>query len=185
MPVYEQKLQVLTSDVVLWLRSLGFDVADNIIREYVNPGVVMRTVASVFNGLGGVMTNTFLILFVRYFWLLEASGFPAKVKRAFGEETQAFAHFARFSEAVQQYLFIKTLVIWVPAAWWPCYWRCWGWITGRCGGWSLFLLNYIPNIGSIIARTGGTGGADSAGAVGGHADRRCLCTGEYPVRQRD
>src|SRR5690606_39741361 len=74
------------------------------------PILVMRTVASVFNGLGGVLTNTFLILFTVIFILLEASGFPAKVKRAFGEETQAFAHFARFSEAVQQYLFIKTLV---------------------------------------------------------------------------
>lgn len=151
MPVYEQKLQVLTSDVVLWLRSLGFEVADNIIREYVNPGVVMRTVASVFNGLGGVLTNTFLILFTVIFILLEASGFPAKVKRAFGEETQAFVHFARFTEAVQQYLFIKTLVslgtgavvALLLALLGVDYWALWGLVA--------FLLNYIPNIGSIIA----------------------------------
>lgn len=151
MPFYEQKLQTLITTGVTWLRSMGVEVADNIIREYVNPGVVMRTVAKVFNGLGGVLTNTFLILFTVVFILLEASGFPNKVKKAFGEETQAFDHFERFSQSVQQYLMIKTLVslgtgvavslllviIGVD------YWALWGVVA--------FLLNYIPNIGSIIA----------------------------------
>lgn len=151
MPFYEQKLQTLITTGVTWLRGMGVEVADNIIREYVNPGVVMRTVAKVFNGLGGVLTNTFLILFTVVFILLEASGFPNKVKKAFGEETQAFDHFERFSQSVQQYLMIKTLVslgtgvavslllviIGVD------YWALWGLVA--------FLLNYIPNIGSIIA----------------------------------
>lgn len=151
MPLYEQKLQVLTSHGVTWLRSMGVEVADNVIREYVNPAVVMKTVASVFNGLGGVLTNTFLILFTVVFILLEASGFPQKVKRAFGEETLAFDHFERFSLSVQQYLMIKTLVSFgtgltvalVLALLGVDYWALWGLVA--------FLLNYIPNIGSIIA----------------------------------
>lgn len=151
MPLYEQKLQTLTSHGVTWLRSMGVEVADNVIREYVNPGVVMKTVASVFNGLGGVLTNTFLILFTVVFILLEASGFPQKVKRAFGEETLAFDHFERFSQSVQQYLMIKTLVSFgtgltvalVLALLGVDYWALWGLVA--------FLLNYIPNIGSIIA----------------------------------
>ncbi|WP_430460618.1 AI-2E family transporter [Thalassolituus sp. LLYu03] len=151
MPLYEQKLQALTAHGVTWLRSMGVEVADNVIREYVNPGVVMKTVASVFNGLGGVLTNTFLILFTVVFILLEASGFPQKVKRAFGEDTQAFEHFGRFSRSVQQYLMIKTLVslgtgvsvALVLALIGVDYWALWGLVA--------FLLNYIPNIGSIIA----------------------------------
>ena len=151
MPVYEQKLQALTVNGVTWLRSMGVEVADNVIREYVNPAVVMKTVASVFNGLGGVLTNTFLILFTVVFILLEASGFPQKVRRAFGEETQAFRHFERFSQAVQQYLMIKTLVslgtglcvALALALIGVDYWALWGLVA--------FLLNYIPNIGSIIA----------------------------------
>ena len=151
MPVYEQKLQALTVNGVTWLRSMGVEVADNVIREYVNPAVVMKTVASVFNGLGGVLTNTFLILFTVVFILLEASGFPQKVRRAFGEETQASRHFERFSQAVQQYLMIKTLVslgtglcvALALALIGVDYWALWGLVA--------FLLNYIPNIGSIIA----------------------------------
>jgi len=151
MPGYEQKLQALTSQGVAWLRSMGVEVADNIIREYVNPGVVMKTVASVFNGLGSVLANTFLILFTVIFILLETSGFPQKVKRAFGEETQAFNYFARFSESVQQYLLIKTLVSFGTGATVGLflaligvdYWAMWALVA--------FLLNFIPNIGSIIA----------------------------------
>lgn len=150
-PVYEQKLTIVMNEAIHWLRSMGVEVADNLISEYVNPGAVMKMVANVFNGLGGVLANTFLILFTVIFILLEASSFPNKVRKAFGEETSAFAHFERFSNSVQQYLAIKSLM---------------SLGTGLTIGtilaildvdyaplWALvaFLLNYIPNIGSIIA----------------------------------
>lgn len=150
-PVYEQKLGTLVKEAVAWLRSLGVQVADNIVTEYVNPGAVMNMVTRVFNGLGSVLTNTFLILFTVIFILLEASSFPAKLKRAFGEETTAFVQFERFSSSVQQYLAIKSLVslgtgitigliLWVIGV---DYAPLWALVA--------FLLNYIPNIGSIIA----------------------------------
>ncbi|WP_221793475.1 AI-2E family transporter [Oceanobacter mangrovi] len=150
-PVYEGKLQALMEHVVSWLTGLGIEVPDNILKEYVNPGVAMSTVAKIFNGLGGVLTNAFLILFTVVFILLEASGMPAKIKRAFGEHTTTLAHFERFSDLVQRYLAIKTLmslgtglsiglVLWIIGV---DYAPVWALIA--------FMLNYIPNIGSIIA----------------------------------
>ncbi|MFK4752387.1 AI-2E family transporter [Oceanobacter antarcticus] len=150
-PLYETKLQNLMQGVVTWLNAQGVEVPANLLREYVDPGVVMSMVASVFNGLGGVLTNAFLILFTVVFILLEASGMPEKLKRAFGEQTSAFAHFERFSDLVQRYLAIKTLmslgtgvsiglVLWVIGV---DYAPVWALVA--------FLLNYIPNIGSIIA----------------------------------
>ncbi|UTW48279.1 AI-2E family transporter [Bacterioplanoides sp. SCSIO 12839] len=151
MPLYEEKLGALVTDAVAWLRSMGLEVADNIVTEYVNPGAVMKMVASVFNGLGGVLANTFLILFTVVFILLEASSFPAKLKRAFGEETTAFVQFERFSNSVQQYLAIKSLVSLGTG----CTIGLILWVIGvdYAPLWALvaFLLNYIPNIGSIIA----------------------------------
>ena len=150
-PTYEAKLGGLVQEVVSWLRSMGVEVADNIVAEYVNPGAVMKMVGTVFNGLGGVLTNTFLILFTVVFILLEASSFPAKLKRAFGEQTTAFVQFERFSNSVQQYLAIKSLVslgtgatigivLWIVGV---DYFALWALVA--------FLMNYIPNIGSIIA----------------------------------
>jgi AI-2 transport protein TqsA len=108
-------------------------------------------VAKVFSGLGGVLTNTFLILFSVIFILLEASDFPEKLKRALGSKTLALEHFQKFSDSVQRYLLIKTLVSMGT-----------GMIVGTMLAWIgvdyailwaviAFLLNFIPNIGSIIA----------------------------------
>lgn len=151
MPIYEQKLNALMQQGIVSLRGLGVEVADDLIKEYVDPAVVMKTVASVFNGLGGVLANTFLILFTVVFILLEASGFPDKVKRAFGEQTLAFAHFARFSQSVQQYLAIKTLVSFGTGVSIGVALSLLGVDYAPLWGLVAFLLNYIPNIGSIIA----------------------------------
>jgi len=151
MPLYEDKLQVLVDQSVAWLQVKGIDVSDDVLREYVNPGAVMKMVANVFNSLGGVLANTILILFTVIFILLEAAGFPAKLRKALGDKTQALDHFKRFSQLVQKYLVIKTLVSLMTGA-------SVGialWIIGvdYAAMWALvaFLLNYIPNIGSIIA----------------------------------
>lgn len=151
LPEYEQKLQVQGQAAIEWLLGFGIEVDKSIVDEYINPGAAMGVVAKVFSGLKGVLTNTFLILFSVVFILFEASGFPDKVRRALGSKTMALEHFQRFSDSVQRYLLIKTLVsigtgvvagvvlsfIGVDYA------ILWGLIA--------FLLNFIPNIGSIIA----------------------------------
>jgi predicted PurR-regulated permease PerM len=151
LPSYEQKFQQQEQVAVAWLQGIGLDVGDTLFMDYIDPGAAMKMVAKVFSGLGGVLTNTFLILFSVIFILLEASGLPDKVRRALGNKTLALDHFKYFSDSVQRYLLIKTLV---------------SIGTGLCAGialtllgvdyailWGLiaFMLNYIPNIGSIIA----------------------------------
>lgn len=150
-PVYQEKLTLLVDQVVTWLRGLGVQVADNIVAEYVNPGAVMKVVGSVFNSLGGVLANTFLILFTVVFILLEANSFPTKVRKAFGEETRAFAQFERFSQSVQQYLAIKSLVSLGTGGTVGLILMLIGVDYAALWALSAFLLNYIPNIGSIIA----------------------------------
>lgn len=151
MPLYENKLQALTTQTIDQLQSYGIEVSNDALKEYINPGAAISMVGNVFNGLGNVLTNTFLILFTVAFMLLETSSFPQKLRKAFGENTQTLEHFGRFSQLVQKYLVIKTLV---------------SVMTGVSIGialmiigvdyalmWALvaFMLNYIPTIGSIIA----------------------------------
>ena len=151
LPTYEEKFQQQEQAAVVWLQGMGVEVSDSLMVDYVDPGAAMKMVAKVFSGLGGVLTDTFLILFSVIFILLEASGFPDKVRRALGNQTLALDHFQSFSDSVQRYLLIKTLV---------------SMATGLCAGialtllgvdyailWALiaFMLNFIPNIGSIIA----------------------------------
>ena len=110
LPEYEQKLQLQSQASVQWLQSLGFEIDQTLLSDYIDPGAAMKMVARIFSGLGGVLTNTFLILFSVVFILVEASEFPDKVRRALGDQTTALQNFQRFSDSVQRYLLIKTLV---------------------------------------------------------------------------
>jgi AI-2 transport protein TqsA len=151
LPEYEQKLQQQGESIVASLQGFGIVVDKSVISNYIDPGAAMKMVANVFSGLGGVLTNTFLILFSVIFILLEASDFPDKVRRALGSKTLALDHFQSFSDSVQRYLLIKTLVSIgtgfvvgiVLALMGVDYAILWAVIA--------FLLNFIPNIGSIIA----------------------------------
>ncbi|MEH6449328.1 MAG: AI-2E family transporter [Oleispira sp.] len=151
LPEYEQKLQLLGQGIISSLQGFGIDVDEAVFANYIDPGAAMKMVATVFSGLGGVLTNTFLILFSVIFILFEASDFPDKVRRALGSKTLALDHFQSFSDSVQRYLLIKTLVSIgtglvvgsVLALMGVDYAILWALIA--------FLLNFIPNIGSIIA----------------------------------
>lgn len=150
-PIYEQKFRHMLVANLSWLNSHGIEVSDQALREYINPGKVMSTATTVLNSLRGLLTTTLLILLIIMFVLLEVSGFPEKLKRAFGETTQVLEHFRGVSHSVQRYLVIKTaisaitgLLVWfglwlldVPYA------SLWGVVA--------FFLNYIPTIGSIVA----------------------------------
>jgi AI-2 transport protein TqsA len=151
LPEYEQKLQQQGAGIIATLSGFGIVVDEAVLSNYIDPGAVMKMVAKVFSGLGSVLTNTFLILFSVIFILLEASDFPAKLKRALGSKTQALDYYQSFSDSVQRYLLIKTLVsmgtgiiVGITLAWIGVdYAILWAVIA--------FLLNFIPNIGSIIA----------------------------------
>jgi predicted PurR-regulated permease PerM len=151
LPEYEQKLQQQGEGIIATLSGFGIVVDEAVLSNYIDPGAVMKMVAKVFSGLGRVLTNNFLILLSVNFILLEASDFPEKLKRALGSKTQALDYYQSFSDSVQRYLLIKTLVsmgtgiiVGITLAWIGVdYAILWAVIA--------FLLNFIPNIGSIIA----------------------------------
>jgi predicted PurR-regulated permease PerM len=151
LPEYEQKLQQQGAGILATLRGFGIDVDETVYSNYIDPGAAIKMVGTIFSGLGGVLTNAFLILFTVVFILLEASDFPEKFRRALGSKTNALDYFQNFSGSVQRYLLIKTLVsmgtgvfVGIMLAWIGVdYAILWAVIA--------FLLNFIPNIGSIIA----------------------------------
>src|SRR5690606_10925903 len=102
-------------------------------------------------GLGTALANIFLILLTIIFILFEASGFPAKVRAALGDREDVLGSFREFSERLQEYLRIKTLVSLMTGGTIVL----WLWFGGpdvaMMWGVLAFLLNYLPNIGSIIA----------------------------------
>ncbi len=151
LPSYQLRLTEMTAALVFWLKGLGFEISSAVVGDYFDPGRVMRVVANTLTGLRGILTNVFLIVLTVLFILLEASGFPKKIQAALGKPEESVASLHNFTESLNRYLAIKTLMstctgiaIWIWLAIlgvdYPALW-----------GLLAFLLNYVPSIGSIIA----------------------------------
>ncbi len=150
-PRYQARLTEEMEPLLQWVQGLGFQFNEELMLKSIDPGASMRLVGRMLSGLGGILTNSFLILLTVIFILLEASSFPKKVHAAFGDPKGTFSQFSKITDAVNNYLAIKTLLslatgiivaIWVAILGidFPVIW-----------GLLAFLLNFIPNLGSIIA----------------------------------
>ena len=151
LPRYQTRLLEEVGPGVQWLQSLGIQLSDDTLLKYIDPGASMRLVAKMLTGLGGILTNTFLILLTVIFILLEASSFRDKAQAAFEDPTNAIQQFSKLTSAINNYLGIKTIMsfgtgiavtVWVAILGvdFPLVW-----------GLLAFLLNYVPNLGSIIS----------------------------------
>jgi len=152
LPAYETKLRQQTALVMELLGNLGVRVSVPELIDMFDPGAAMKLVATLLNNLGNVLANGFLILMTVIFMLLEASSFPKKLRSALGEHNaSSMPYFDGFISNLKHYMVIKTftsLATGVLVALWLAilgvnYPMLWGLLA--------FSLNYVPNIGSIIA----------------------------------
>jgi len=151
LPLYQWRLQVIFHDFVEVLRGWGVEVSEDVLKQHFDPGVILKMAASTLGGLGGVLSNSFMIILTVIFMLFEGSSLPHKLKYAFGEDSVHMAHISQFLDNVKRYMTIKTVIslmtglliyVWLLAIG-VDYALLWGLVA--------FLFNFVPNIGSIIA----------------------------------
>lgn len=151
LPGYQEGLRKIFSGVVDLSTHLGVDISTENLGKLMDPGKAMGMAAGVLSGLGSVLTNAFLILLTVIFMLLEASGFGAKLHAAFPDPKGAIGTFQSVTSSINRYVGLKSLVslgtallviIWlmILGVKYPLLW-----------GVIAFFLNFVPNIGSIIA----------------------------------
>lgn len=150
LPDYEIRIQNKTAVVIDWLNNFGLSISKQEILGYFDPGAAMQLVSQIFRSLGGVLSNTVLIILTVIFILAEATSFPQKLQAIFGAD-HSLGNFETFLDNMQTYIGIKTLTSFATGLL-VCialviigvdYWLLWGLLA--------FLLNFVPNIGSIIA----------------------------------
>lgn len=146
-PRYRERLDASMIAVSAWLA--GYDVELSL--RQIEPGSWMDAIGTTLNGLLVAVTNMALVLLTMVFILLEIAEMPRKVRAAVRDPEATLGRVARMSLEIQRYLVIKTLL----SAATGIVLGLWTWILGvdfpLLWGFIAFLLNYIPNIGSIIA----------------------------------
>jgi AI-2 transport protein TqsA len=151
LPYYQNRIGEEVQSLKTFLANKGIAIKDNSVLEYVNPGAVMSLTAGLLSGLTSTLSSVFLILLTVTFILLEAPSFPVKLRAILNNPTADFSHFKKFIEDINRYMVIKTGVsictgimtgIWlyILGVDFPVLW-----------GFLAFLLNYVPNLGVIIA----------------------------------
>jgi AI-2 transport protein TqsA len=151
LPGYEMKLREQTTLMMGLLEKLGMDTSGLALTEIFDLGAAMKLVAALLNSLGNVLTNGFLILMTVIFMLMEASSFPAKLSAVLGGSQSSLARFDNFISTVKHYMAIKTLISLATGTFIAIWLAIIGVNYPILWGLLAFALNYVPNIGSIIA----------------------------------
>ena len=147
LPFYQERAVALLEPTLAFLGGLGIELSP----ELLDPGRALGFAGEALGSLGSVLTNSFFILLAVVFILTEAWSFPRKLGTVLSHPERDLPHFKRFAEKLNRYFAIKTavsiatgvfvgLALWLLGVDFPILW-----------GLLAFLLNYVPNIGSVIA----------------------------------
>ena len=150
-PQYAARLSKMETAGIQFLRDRGLNLSSDYLIKLLNPGKIIIFTASLVSGLGSLMSNVALIFFILIFMLLELGSLAVKARAISKQPTETLEYLTRIVQSIRHYMVIKTMIGLLSGA---LIWSCLAIIgVDYAVMWALiaFLLNYIPNIGSIIA----------------------------------
>jgi predicted PurR-regulated permease PerM len=150
-PDYQARLDSLADSWSRWIERFNIDLPSLEVIDYVNPGAMMSMLGAGLKGFASTLSNAFLIILTMVFILFEAASFPIKIQAAFGGGGKDTPQLGQVTAQVQRYLAVKTLVSLVTGLMIAIWTTVLGLDFALVWGLLAFLLNYVPNIGSIIA----------------------------------
>jgi AI-2 transport protein TqsA len=151
LPQYQERLQQLIGEGIVWVRSMGIDITEQAIMDQFNPGKLFALVGNMLNSLLSMLKNTLFILLTFVFILFEAAGIPIKLRAIAGGSDEPVEHYEAIIRGVNRYLGLKTLTSLLTGmlAWLSLVFI--GVDFAILWGMTAFVLNFIPTVGSIIA----------------------------------
>ena len=150
-PEYQARLQDITTQLTKSLGQFGIHPQFDQFSKMVHVGKVMGFLGSTCNQVLGALTNIFLILMMVIFLLLELTSFRFKLNLISRDPARTMENLEDVSGTISQYFKIKTMTSLITALPIIVVLSIMGIDFPILWGIVAFLLNFIPNIGSIIA----------------------------------
>ncbi len=148
LPLYEAQLNLQLSALTAKLNSMG--VIDGELGSLFNPSILMKYSSTVLKGAGSVLTNGFMIFLIMTFMLLESTQFAKKLEMANGQN-ETMNHIDEVFSKIKHYMALKAVISLVTGIIITGLLMMIGLDYAILWGFVVFLLNFIPNIGSILA----------------------------------
>lgn len=148
---YEASLTTISDSFLKYLSDKGIKVPQDQIFSLLQPAKIFEITAGALNTLVSMMGNTFLIFLIVLFTLTEFSSFAVKTNAILKGSDRSVAYFSIILQNIRHYLGIKTIIclftgilvyvaLLIIGVDYPLLWAL-----------IAAIMNYIPNIGSIIA----------------------------------
>lgn len=150
-PGYRARLDLQRAELVAWLRGRGVQVPAIEWLNVIEPGAVIGLAGQLFAALGGLVGNVLLVVLIVAFVLLEVPWFPDKFRAAIGSSAAAMARAREILGNVERYVLLKTVLSLATGAGVAIWVALVGLDFALLWGLLAFLLNFIPNIGSVVA----------------------------------
>ncbi|WNN42392.1 MULTISPECIES: AI-2E family transporter [Winslowiella] len=151
LPQYRSMLTQPLLDTRALLLTMGINISLDEMMHYIDPSIAVRLVSGAVGYFSNAMTAMFLLIMTVAFMLLEVPSLKQKGPLLFPVPSRAMAAIRHGLRSVTHYLVLKTVISLITGLTvWLMLWAMdikfaflWGTLA--------FALNYIPNIGSIIA----------------------------------
>lgn len=152
LPGYQARLFELMEEGTAWLAAKGLDVEGAGILDAVDPSLVLGFANRFMLGIGDTLKSAMVIFFIVLFMLVEASGFPRKMAAMAddpgGRKLQRMADMVtninRYASAKAIVSLATGVLIWIGL-------EVVGLDFAALWGFIAFVLNFVPNIGSLLA----------------------------------
>jgi predicted PurR-regulated permease PerM len=150
-PSYQARLKEETGNGVKWLQNKGINISGKIFVDYFDPSSAMTVASKVLSSITGALTNMLLVLIMMIFILLEVTPISEKLRNLQLKGDKTGEYFSQITAGLYQFIILKTAISLLTAV------LLWGWLTylgvsyANLWGVFVFFLNFVPNIGSIIA----------------------------------
>ncbi|BAF71548.1 AI-2E family transporter [Sulfurovum sp. NBC37-1] len=147
-PMYEAKLRTDLSHIFDRLDNWGIHVPKDDFLAMFHTRSVMHYIAGTLRSFGSLLTNSFMIIMTVIFMLMEISQFTAKLAQT---NVKGLATVTEVSGKIKHYILLKTLTSAATGLIITIILKMLGIHYAVLWGLLAFLLNFIPNIGSILA----------------------------------
>lgn len=151
MSTHQQSLQTVLDNTTEWLSSRGIEAPEKVVDDALNPKNIMKVIGGILGGFKSMFGNAFIIFLIVIFLLLEVALLPSKVKNLPGMAENTWSQLEKMVDNVRSYMGIKTIMSLITGAAVAVFTAALGVDYPILLGLLAFLLNYVPNIGSIIA----------------------------------
>ena len=152
LPNIDQSFQTGVNNLIANLKDIGINISSERLIKTLDPSKIMGFTASTINGMGSMLGQTLIILLITLFMLFELDTFPMKYQ-LMNQNSKAHRsyNFSAIIHNVRHYLGIKTLTSLSTGLIIAFALKILGVQFAFLWGLIAFLMNYIPNIGSLLA----------------------------------